>query len=141
MTQPVRVGADLFESARRTGAALDRSAAQQLSHWARIGREIEASSALSVADHRKIADAATYDDLTPADQALVRAQWELAMDDTVAGLDLRARFAAEGKSFAVVADAKGETHDVAVGRPRRATKKATGAKKTAPKKARARAKA
>jgi len=109
MTQPVRIGADLFESARRAGAAQDRSAAQQISHWARIGRELEASTAMSVAEHRRLADAATYDDMSPTDQALVRAQWDAAIADGIERLDLRAEFAKEGKRFAIVADARGKT--------------------------------
>ena len=35
----VRVDADLFESAKSAGAVAGRSAAAQIRHWARIGRE------------------------------------------------------------------------------------------------------
>ncbi|MEY2471572.1 MAG: hypothetical protein QOK28_901 [Actinomycetota bacterium] len=139
MTQPVRIASDLFESARRTGAAQERSAAQQLSYWARIGREIEASSAIGVAENARLADAATYDEMPPTHQALVRAQWETGMKDAIAGLDLRARFAAEGRTYAVVGDAKGGARDVDIAAPR-ATKRATK-KKPATKKAARRVKA
>ena len=37
----VRVDADLFEAAKSAGADADRSAAAQIRHWARIGREFE----------------------------------------------------------------------------------------------------
>ena len=37
----VRVDADLFEAAKSAGAVAGRSAAAQIRHWARIGREFE----------------------------------------------------------------------------------------------------
>lgn len=37
----VRVDADLFEAAKSAGADAGRSAAAQIRHWARIGREFE----------------------------------------------------------------------------------------------------
>lgn len=36
---PTRVDGDLFDAAKSVGAIASRSAAQQISHWARIGRE------------------------------------------------------------------------------------------------------
>jgi hypothetical protein len=137
MTQPVRVAEDLFESARRVGAAQERSAAQQLSHWARIGRELESSSALTFAEYRGLADAAAYDDLAPAQQALVRAQRELAIAETAAGLDLRSRFVAEGKEYVVVGDDAGRARRVKLSaQPKPKAEKRAAAQK----KARARAK-
>lgn len=44
----IRVDAGLFESARRQGELMSRSAAQQVEHWARLGCALEASG-LSVA--------------------------------------------------------------------------------------------
>ncbi|WP_104132317.1 hypothetical protein [Cryobacterium sp. M91] len=40
-TIQVRVDADIFEAAKSAGAVAGRSAAQQVGHWARIGREFE----------------------------------------------------------------------------------------------------
>jgi hypothetical protein len=37
----VRVSAELFQSARDQGEAMTRSAAQQIEHWARLGKAIE----------------------------------------------------------------------------------------------------
>jgi hypothetical protein len=141
VTQPVRIGSDLFESARRAGAAQERSAAQQLSLWARIGRELEASSAMSVADHAQLARASAYDELSPSDQALVRAQWETAMLERIATLDLPAKLAAEGRRYAVVGDAQGRAKRLAlkepVGKPARprVAKKTTAPKKRATRRA------
>jgi hypothetical protein len=42
-TIQVRVDADLFEAAKSAGADAGRSAAQQIRHWARMGREFEKS--------------------------------------------------------------------------------------------------
>ncbi len=133
MTQPVRIGSDLFESARRAGGAQERSAAQQISHWARIGRELEASASVTVAEHRRLADAAAYDDMSPTEQALVRAQWEVAIGDAIGELDLRRHFASEGKRFVVVADARGVAETVVLPN-KRVSKKAPGKKKTSAKK-------
>ncbi len=41
-SMPTRIDGDLFEAAKRAGRVNSRSAAQQLDHWARIGRELEA---------------------------------------------------------------------------------------------------
>ncbi|TFD52370.1 hypothetical protein E3T46_05755 [Cryobacterium sp. Hh11] len=40
-TIQVRVDADIFEAAKSAGAIAGRSAAQQVGHWVRIGREFE----------------------------------------------------------------------------------------------------
>ena len=41
-TTPTRFDAGLFESAQAAGERAHRSAAQQLAHWARLGKELEA---------------------------------------------------------------------------------------------------
>jgi ParD-like antitoxin of type II bacterial toxin-antitoxin system len=100
-TSPTRVDDDLFVSAQMVGSLMDRSAAQQITHWARIGREIEAASSVS---YRAISDALasrrSYDDLTAEEQAVVRAEWAERMDARRQGLDLADRFRAEGRSYA-----------------------------------------
>lgn len=89
------------------GPMMDRSAAQQLTHWARIGRAIEASSNIS---QRAIADAVSsgtcYDTLSPEEQAVVRAEWGERIEARRAGLDLAARFTRDGRSY-VEADEQG----------------------------------
>ncbi len=39
----IRVGAEIFNTAREEGALMSRSAAQQIEHWARMGAALEAS--------------------------------------------------------------------------------------------------
>lgn len=74
-TTPTRIDDELYESAKVVASLMSRSAAQQLAHWARIGREIEAGASVS---QRSIAAALAgrlpYDELTPHEQAVVRAE-------------------------------------------------------------------
>ncbi len=76
-SSPTRIDDDLFASAKAAGAVLSRSASQQISHWARIGRALEASGTLS---QRAIAEVLAgergYDELSVREQAVVRAEWD-----------------------------------------------------------------
>jgi stage V sporulation protein SpoVS len=99
-TSGTRIDDDLFDSARLFGAVLSRSASQQITHWARIGRELETAASTSP---RAIAEVlsgeGTYDSLTSEEQAVVRAGWAEAVEQRVASLDLAREFAAEGRSY------------------------------------------
>jgi ParD-like antitoxin of type II bacterial toxin-antitoxin system len=99
-TSPTRVDEDLFASAQMVGAIMDRSAAQQITHWARIGRELEATAQVS---HRAIAEVlagqARYDNLNAHEQAVVRAEWQDRLEARRAQLDLAKRFAQEGRTY------------------------------------------
>lgn len=100
-TSPTRVNEDLFASAQLVGSLMDRSAAQQISHWARIGREIECGASIS---HRAIVDVLTkrtsYDQLTTEEQAIVRAEWSERMEARRAELNLGETLARKGRSYA-----------------------------------------
>ena len=106
-TSPTRIDDDLFASAKAVGEIMSRSASQQVSHWARIGRELEAAASVS---QRKIAEVlagdGSYDRLTAEEQAVVRAEWSERLDARIAALDLARSSAAEGRSF-VELDADG----------------------------------
>lgn len=94
---PTRVDGDLFDAAKSVGAIASRSAAQQISHWARIGREVEASPATSLRDiQRVLAGETDYDSLGERGQAVVRASWDEQMADRRESLDLAAEFAQAG---------------------------------------------
>ncbi len=99
-TSVTRIDDDMFESARQHGAAMSRSASQQITHWARIGRELE--SAVSVS-HREIADVLTgrgsYDALSAEQQAVIRAGWIELLDARIRALDLAEEFAGQGRSY------------------------------------------
>lgn len=106
-TKPVRVDSDLFESAQSAGAANSRSAAQQFSHWARIGRALESSGAVSTRDiERVLAGEASYDVLGDREQAVVRAEWDERIATELANLNLAQEFDAAGESWSE-ADAAG----------------------------------
>jgi hypothetical protein len=99
-TSPARIDDELYASAKLAGSVQSRSASQQVAHWARIGREIEASASIS---HREIAavlaGSRSYDDLGPKEQAVVRAEWAARMDAAREELDLAAELARTGRSW------------------------------------------
>lgn len=107
-TTPTRFDAALFESAQAAGSRTHRSAAQQLAHWARLGRELEAASGLSQRDiDRVLAGQLSYDDIGEREQASVRTAWREGVDADLASLDLRARFEALGRTRWSEADVQG----------------------------------
>ena len=98
-TTPIRIDADLLALAKVVGRRQSRSAAQQVAHWARLGREVEASR--SVSAHRVdavLAGHEPYDDLDVEEQAAVRAEWGARLDAVADGVDLTARFTAMGRA-------------------------------------------
>jgi hypothetical protein len=99
-TSPTRIDDDLYASAKIIGPLMSRSAAQQIAHWARIGREIEAADSVS---HRMVADVLAarrdYDTLTAEEQAVVRAEWAERTDARREGLDLAREFADERRTY------------------------------------------
>ncbi|WP_435746814.1 TA system antitoxin ParD family protein [Microbacterium sp. PMB16] len=112
-TMPTRVDGDLFEVAKSIGAESSRSAAQQINHWARIGRELEASPRVSHRDIRRVlASEASYDDLSERDQAVVRATWDEQIVERRTRLDLAAEFTRSGRRWT---DADAQGHPVAHG--------------------------
>ena len=122
---PTRIDDDLFAAAKAAGAVLSRSAAQQVNHWARIGRQLEESSAISQRDiARVLAGEAPYDTLPAYEQAVVRAEWDERMTAVREGLDFTDELVASGQEWAE-ADADGVTLVHPPGgrpRPRRAAR-------------------
>src|SRR3954471_7753216 len=78
---------------------MSRSAAQQIAHWARIGREVEAGRASQRDIARVLAGEGSYDTLAGRDQALVRAEWAERMTALRDGLDLAREFRATGVAY------------------------------------------
>lgn len=107
-TSPTRVDDELYASAKAVGAVMSRSAAQQLAHWARVGRELEASGSISARDIALVlAGGGDYDTLTTEGQAVVRAAWDERIAARLADLDLEAEFVAEGHTTVVELDEHG----------------------------------
>jgi hypothetical protein len=94
-----RVDSDVVESARHFGTAMSRSVSQQITHWARIGRELESGPSVS---QREIAQVLgghrSYDGLDSEQQAVVRADWSERIEDRIAQLDLAEEFSGQGRS-------------------------------------------
>ena len=107
---PTRIDGDLYAAAKAVGAAESRSAAQQISHWARIGRELEASPATSRRDiQRVLTGQGSYDELAETDQASVRASWDEQMAERIASLNLAAEFSSADRPWT---DADADGHPV-----------------------------
>ena len=93
---------------------MSRSTAQQIAHWARIGRELESSRSVSQqAILRVLRGDACYDGLSADEQAVVRAEWVERMTERRESLDLAAEFVAAGRSFVEL----DETGDIVEHRP------------------------
>jgi hypothetical protein len=104
---PTRIDEDLFAAAKSAGEVLSRSAAQQINHWARIGRELETSRVVSARDIAAVlAGRAFYDDLGAREQAVVRAEWDERMTELRTSLNFEEEFTAAGDTW-VEADAQG----------------------------------
>lgn len=104
-TMPTRIDSDLFDAARSAGEASSRSAAQQLNHWASIGRALEASGTLSHRDiERVLAGDGSYDALAEREQAVVRAAWDERIADGIAGLNFEQELTAADESWSEADD-------------------------------------
>ncbi len=105
-TVPTRIDGELHASAAMAGGVMSRSATQQLNHWARIGREVEASESIS---QRSVAEVLNgrrqYDELNAHEQAVVRAEWAERLEARLEALDLGDELAGEGRAYAELDDA------------------------------------
>ena len=97
---PVRIDAELYESATSAASVMSRSTAQQITHWARVGRELEASPGVSI-DHiaQVLRGNKDYDALGTEEQSVVRAYWAEKMAALTATLRLDEKFATEGRPY------------------------------------------
>lgn len=98
-TMSLRVGDELLASAKLAADASGRSTAQQIGHWAKLGRELERSGTVSVREVAEVlAGSRRYDDLDPKAQAVVRAEWAARIEARREALDLAVTFADERRS-------------------------------------------
>lgn len=108
-TMPTRIDGELFGAAKAAGEIQSRSAAQQLDHWARIGRELEASPMITHgAINRVLTGQEAYDGLPEREQAVVRVTWDEQISAKIAKLDFEKRLGGAGRPWAE-ADAEGNT--------------------------------
>jgi hypothetical protein len=124
-SSPVRLDSEITSSARKTASAMSRSVAEQISHWARLGRELERSPEVSLARIQKVLEGkAQYDGLAAEEQAVVRTQWAERMKGLHAQLRLDREFLQKHYDYAELDDkgrvlirpaAAGETRKRTVG--------------------------
>jgi hypothetical protein len=100
---PTRLDEELYRSAAAEGKRMSRSAAQQIAHWARIGREVEARPSVTPADIAAVLDGrGDYDNLDVNEQAVVRAEWNERVAARLRELDYATEFAAAERSYSEV---------------------------------------
>lgn len=105
-TSPARIDDELYASAKLAGDVQSRSASQQVAHWARIGREIEASASISSRDIAEVLSGSrSYDTLGAKEQAVVRAEWAARMDRLREELNLAEEFAVAARGWVELDDA------------------------------------
>lgn len=98
---PTRIDRDLFDAARSAGETHSRSAAQQLHHWARLGRALEASPAVTHdAIERVLSGEVPYDALSGPEQAVARVAWDDGIAARVSALDFEERLRKAGSPWA-----------------------------------------
>lgn len=79
---------------------MSRSAAQQIAHWARLGKAVEESPGLSVAAVRDLlANAGGYDRLTDAEQTVVLDVWRRQFAARRESLDFAREFTRQGRQW------------------------------------------
>jgi len=106
-TTPIRLDAEITLSPRETARHMSRSVAEQLSHWARIGRELERSPEISIRHIEGVLNGnKSYDTLSVKEQALVRASWSVRMETLSSTLRLDTEFKKTGYQYAEL-DAQG----------------------------------
>jgi hypothetical protein len=97
---PVRIDADLYAEASSVASVMSRSTTQQIAHWARIGRELEASPQVSIEEISAVLrHAKGYDEIGTEEQAIVRAFWTERMAALREMLRLDEEFASEGRPY------------------------------------------
>jgi hypothetical protein len=120
-----RVDDDLMAAAKLLGGTMSRSAAQQLSHWARIGLELERSAAVSHADIVAVLSGRRdYDQLSDEEQAVVRAEWAQRLAARIDAVDLRETWAERGQGYVGLDDDGNIVHHAADGTTTAATGRA-----------------
>ena len=105
-SKPIRLDAEIVEAAKRVAPLMSRSVAQQLSHWARLGRQLETSPEVSFDDVLRVLEGeGEYDTLSAEAQALVRSLWSVRAEERRRSLRLDLRFEATGVRYAELDDA------------------------------------
>ncbi len=105
-SNPIRLDADIVAAARQVAPMMARSVAQQIAHWARIGRELEAHPGVSVEKIRDVLSGAkSYDQLSVEEQSVTRAYWAARMERLRGRLRLDEQLEASAVAYAELDEA------------------------------------
>lgn len=116
---PTRVPQDVAATAKAVAATENRSAAEQISHWARIGMQVERSG--SVATRRVLAVStgeAQFSSLTDDERVVAHARVDARISELAANQSFGAAARAEGHST-VSLDEHGNLIEIAADGSRR----------------------
>ena len=103
---PIRLDATLVDTARLAAKTLGRSVAQQIAHWARLGRELEASPDVSLDNVVAMLEGRQdYDALSLSEQAVLRREQAMRMEALRAGLRMDVLKAERQQSYAELNEA------------------------------------
>lgn len=102
---PIRIDSELYASAADVASVMSRSTTQQIIHWARIGRELESSSDVSIDRIAQVLRGARdYDELGAEEQAVIRTHWAERMAALTAALRLDQKYASQGRPYVELDD-------------------------------------
>ena len=103
--QPTRITRDIVDAAASIAPTVDRSAAEQINHWARVGMHVERSTSI---DQRRIlqvvAGNAQFRDLNEVERAAAHANIDARIADRIAKASFGARARAEGNRTVSIDD-------------------------------------
>jgi len=104
-SNPVRIDAELYAAASTAAPRMSRSITQQISHWARIGKELEANREVSTVEvERVLAGESSYDALDDRQQAVVRAHWAERIEELTGKLRFDREFATQRRRYVELDD-------------------------------------
>ncbi|MET9326951.1 hypothetical protein [Tsukamurella sp. NPDC003166] len=97
MPHPTRIADDVYESARAVSAQEGRSTAEQINHWARVGREfsIHETAARSRVE-AALAGMLAVDELDAAESKVYNAEVRVGIRDRLRNVDFGAVLAGRG---------------------------------------------
>jgi hypothetical protein len=105
---PTRVNKDVYAAAKVAASLTGRTVAEQLSHWAKVGSEVEAIALLELRRRRRTAQdllaGRDYDSLPADEQALVRTTWDEEMDERLVSTGIAADKRTAGQPFITLDD-------------------------------------
>ena len=105
MPHPTRIADDVYESAQAVSAQEGRSTAEQINHWARLGREVtihESASRSRV--EAALAGRLAIDELDRAEGRVYDAETQVALEDRLRAVDLSVALHKQGLVTVAVDD-------------------------------------